>query len=96
MAETASRVWKRHGALDYRECLIDDDNIESVRHFADASGAKDDEVTILAYIIYESREHRDQVLEKAMADPELTCDQENPVFDCKRMAYAGFTTLVSY
>lgn len=96
IAETAARVWKRHGALDYRECVVDDDHIESVRPFADASGASEDEVTVLAYIIYESREHRDEVNKKAMEDPDLICDMENPVFDFQRMAYAGFKTLVSF
>ncbi len=40
--------------------------------------------------MYESREHRDTVNAKVMADPRLKCDPESMPFDAKRMIYGGF------
>lgn len=96
MAETAAQVWQKHGALSYRECVIDDDHIEGTRSFAETSGAKAGEVTVFAYIRYESKAHRDEVNAKVMADPDLKCDPENMPFDCAKMSYGGFKTIVGY
>lgn len=51
---------------------------------------------IFSYIIYKSREHRDEVDVKVMNDPEIkdSCDPNNMPFDTKRMAYGGFKVLV--
>lgn len=58
-----------------------------------------DETVIFAFVIYESREHRDAVNAKVMADPEMTAgmgpDFEMPM-DPNRMAYAGFRSIVHY
>jgi uncharacterized protein YbaA (DUF1428 family)/uncharacterized protein YndB with AHSA1/START domain len=94
MAEIAAKIWKKHGALSYRECVIDDDHIEGTRSFAETSGASKGEVTVFAYIRYESKAHRDAVNAKVMADPDLKCDPENMPFDCAKMSYGGFKTLV--
>lgn len=50
----------------------------------------------MAYIVYESREHRDAVNAKVMADPRILemCDKGNPIFDYSRMAYGGFRQIV--
>lgn len=58
--------------------------------------AQDDEVVVMAYIVYESREHRDAVNAKVMADPRLQemCDKDNPLFEYTRMAYGGFRNIV--
>jgi uncharacterized protein YbaA (DUF1428 family) len=53
--------------------------------------AKDDEVIVFSWIVYESRASRDAVMEKVMADPELKAMMENPTFDGKRMIFGGFT-----
>ena len=66
--------------------------------FKTIAGASDDETVIFAWIVYESREHRDKVNEVVMSDPRLKEDMENckDIFDFKRMAYGGFKTLVSF
>lgn len=98
LAETACLVWKEHGALDYKECVVDDDNIEGVRSFAEMSGAGEGDTVIFSYIVFKSREHRDEVNEKVMADPRIKegCTPEDMEFICKRMAYAGFRTIIEY
>lgn len=96
LAEIASKVWKEHGALEYRECVGDDLDVQEMVPFPKLAGAKPDETVVFAWITYESREHRDEVNAKVMKDPRLceSMDKDNMPFDCKRMAYGGFKTLV--
>ena len=95
MSTDACAIWMEHGALDYKECVIDDDHIEGVRPFAEAADAKEGETVVFSFIVYASREHRDEVNKKVMADPRLaeTCTDQK-LFDCKRMAYGGFKAIV--
>lgn len=95
IAVQAGNIWKEHGALEYIECLGDDLDQAEMVSFRKAAGATDDEVVIFSWIVYESREHRDQVNAKVMEDPRIKAMMEGPQpFDCKRMAYGGFKTIV--
>ncbi len=99
MAEKAGKIWMEHGALDYRECVAEDTEAKDMVSFPALAGAKEGETVVFAYIVYESRAHRDEVNGKVMADPRIqeACPGSNGgemPFDCKRMAYGGFTTIV--
>ncbi len=96
IAEKAAVVWKEHGALDYRECVADDMEAKDMVAFPGMIQAGPDETVVFAYIVFESREHRDEVNAKVMADPRLSEMGEpgSMPFDCKRMAYGGFKTIV--
>ncbi|MBI1326903.1 MAG: DUF1428 family protein [Alphaproteobacteria bacterium] len=97
IAETARTVWLDHGAVDYKECVLEDmKESEFGMGFKQLAGAKDGETVVLAYIVFKDRYHRDEVNAKVMADKRLTeaCDPNNMPFDCKRMAYGGFKTIV--
>lgn len=96
MAEKAGKVWKEHGALEYYECVGDDLDQEEMVSFRKAAGASGDETVMFSWIIYESREHRDQVNAAVMNDPRIKEMMEagSQPFDCKRMAFGGFKTLV--
>ncbi len=89
-------IWKEHGALEYHEAVGDDLDVKDMLPFPTLAGASSEETVIFAYIVYESREHRDAVNAKVMADPRLheMFDPENPLFDCKRMASGGFKSIV--
>ncbi len=54
--------------------------------------AKEDEVVIFSWVVYESRSRRDAVNAKVMADPRLKRDMSDMPFDGKRMIYGGFET----
>jgi len=97
MAQKAGEIWKEHGALDYIEAVGDDLESENMLSFKTISGAAEDETVIFAWIVYESREHRDKVNEAVMSDLRLKEDMEahKDLFDFKRMAYGGFTTIVN-
>jgi uncharacterized protein YbaA (DUF1428 family) len=95
-AEAAGRIWMEHGALAFRECIADDMKVEGLKSFPELAGTGEGETVVFSYIVFRSREHRDQVNAKVMADPRIKelCDPENPPFDFKRMAYGGFKVLV--
>ncbi|SKB07755.1 Uncharacterized conserved protein YbaA, DUF1428 family [Prosthecobacter debontii] len=97
IAEKAQAIWKEHGALDYRETVLEDPDAKDMVSFPALAGVQEGETVVLAFIVYESREHRDAVNAKVMADPriqEMCPDPTQMPFDCKRMAYGGFKTIV--
>lgn len=96
LAEKAGAIWKEHGALAYVEAVGDDLENGDMVSFRTIAGAREDEIVIFAWIVYESREHRDQVNAAVMADERLKADMEahKGIFDYKRMAYGGFKALV--
>jgi uncharacterized protein YbaA (DUF1428 family) len=97
MARKASKIWREHGALSYRECVGEDLAVKFGRPFTRLANAKADETVVLAWIEYKSRAHRDRVNAKVMKDPRLAamCDPLNSPFDVKRMAYGGFKVVVA-
>ena len=92
----AGEVWMEHGALHYVECVGDDVPYGELTSFPRAVQAEEDETVVFAWIAYESREHRDAVNAKVMADPRIKdqMDMSKAPFDGKRMIYGGFTTLI--
>ena len=96
IAEKAAAIWMEYGALDYRECVGDDMVIPDMLGFPTMAAAHEDETVVFAWITHESREKRDETNAKVMADPRLKemCDPEKAPFDCKRMAYGDFKTIV--
>jgi uncharacterized protein YbaA (DUF1428 family) len=96
MARMAGKIWKEHGALEYRECVGEDLDIKMGMPFPRGIKSKPGETIVFAYIVYKSRKHRDQVNEKVMKDPRLAKMPKKMPFDCNRMLYGGFEAMVSY
>jgi uncharacterized protein YbaA (DUF1428 family) len=95
LAETAAVVWKEHGALEYRECVAEDVKPGEETSFPQSVKAKPEETVVFAWVVYESREKRDEVNEKVMKDPRIAnFDPSQMPYDMKRMMYGGFETLV--
>ena len=96
MAQKAGRVWRQHGALEYRECAGDDLKVKYGVPFARTVKLKPGETVFFSWIVYKSRAHRDRVNKKVMKDPRMAkmMNAKNPPFDYKRMAYGGFKTIV--
>jgi uncharacterized protein YbaA (DUF1428 family) len=90
LARKAGEIWKEHGALAFVECIGDDVPHGELTSFPRAVQAKDDEIVVFSWIVYESREQRDAVNAKVMADPRLKADMSEMPFDGKRMIYGGF------
>ena len=95
IAQKAGKIWREHGALEYRECIGEDMNVKMGVPFPKLAGAKKGETVVFAWIVYKSRKHRDQVNAKVMKDNRLACmDPDDMPFDCNRMSYGGFEVLV--
>ncbi len=96
LAQKAGKIWREHGALEYRECVGDDLKVKMGLPFPKLAKTKPGETVVFSWIVYKSRAHRDRVNAKVMKDPRLTAsmDMNNMPFDCKRMAYGGFKVLV--
>ena len=97
MAQKAGKIWREHGALDYKECTGEDlKKTQWSVPFSRMMKLKPGETVVFAYIVYKSRAHRDKVNAKVMKDPRLDgmCDPKDMPFDCKRMCYGGFKVMV--
>jgi uncharacterized protein YbaA (DUF1428 family) len=97
IARKAGKIWREHGALEYRECVGDDLDVKGgPLPFPRMVKLKPGETAVFAWIVYKSRAHRDKVNAKVMKDPRLAqMDPKSMPFDCKRMAYGGFKVLVA-
>src|SRR6187551_1560354 len=70
LSRDAGKVWREHGALEYRECV--GDAITASGHFPKQLRLKRGETVIFAWVTYKSRRHRDRVNKKVMSDPRIT------------------------
>lgn len=102
MAEEGRDSWMRHGALQYFECAANDlsqqdDGTNKTRSFNDMAGAGENEDVWFSFIVFESKEHRDQVNKKVMEEMDAAYDENSSFampFEMSKMAYGGFTTEV--
>ena len=96
ISRTFGKVWRDHGALEYRECIADDVKRGKRTSFPRSVKLKPGEVVCLAWTLYKSRRHRDQVNAKAMKDPRVTSfmNSKKLPFDTKRMYFGGFKAMV--
>ena len=96
MSQKAGKVWREHGAIDYKECSGDDLNVKFGVPFTKTIKLKPGETVVFSWITFKSRAHRDKVNAKVMKDPRLAEMMEPGAmpFDCKRMVYGGFKVFV--
>lgn len=102
MAEMGRNSWMKHGALQYFECKGDDlkqqeMGDEKSRSYKEMTNAGDSDNVWFSWIVFESKEHRDEVnakVMKAMSEEfKDMADFEMPT-DMKKMAYGGFEVAV--
>lgn len=102
MAKMGRDSWMKHGALQYFECRGDDLKQQEMgdlksRAFKEMAGATEEENVWFSFIVFESKEHRDEVNKKVMAEMDESYkdqgDFEMPN-DMKKMAYGGFEVAV--
>jgi uncharacterized protein YbaA (DUF1428 family) len=95
MASMGAKIWREHGALEFRECVGDDMAVKMGMPFPRMMKIKPNETVVFSWITFKSRAHRDSVNAKVMKDPRLSdMDPKSMPFDMKRMAYGGFKILV--
>ena len=96
MARKAGKIWREHGALEYRECIAEDVKPGELTSFPQSVNVKRGETVVFSWIVFKSRAHRDRVNAKVLKDPRLAAqmDPKAMSFDSKRMIYGGFEVLV--
>jgi uncharacterized protein YbaA (DUF1428 family) len=98
VATQCGHIWREHGALQYRECIAEDVKPGKLTSFPQSVNLEENETVVFAWIVYESRAHRDEVNDKVMKDPRMQKVMENGKegwpFDGKRMVYGGFEMMV--
>ena len=96
IARKAGRIWREHGALEYRECVGDDLDVKGLTPFPRRIKLERGETVVFSWIVFRSRAHRDRVNARVMKDKRLAAsmDPKTMPFDVKRMVYGGFKVVV--
>ncbi len=94
MATMGCKLWMKHGALDYYECIGDDLNVKYGLPFSKVWKLKSDETVVFAFIVYKSKAHRNKVNKKVHSDPSMQMEGFVMPFDPNRFSMGGFKTLV--
>ncbi|MEK7599795.1 MAG: DUF1428 domain-containing protein [Patescibacteria group bacterium] len=102
MAEDGRDSWMKHGALQYFECRGEDlkqqeMGDEKSRAYSEMTGATSDDNVWVSFIVFNSKEHRDEVNKKVMEEMGENYDEQSDFsmpIDMKRMAYGGFEVAV--
>lgn len=102
MAEMGRDSWMKHGALQYFECKGDDLKQQEMgdmksRDYKEMTGAGDDDNVWYSFIVFESKEHRDEVNKKVMAEMDEAYSEQTDFEmpnDMRKMAYGGFAVAV--
>ncbi|HMT01336.1 MAG TPA: DUF1428 domain-containing protein [Candidatus Absconditabacterales bacterium] len=108
MATGGGKIWMKHGALQYVECIGDDlypdmsqgpAEMGKFLGFPAMTNLEEDETIIFSFITYKDKAHRDEVNAKVMADPEMNNPENWPKempFKMDKMAFGGFTSIVNH
>ncbi len=97
IAGEAREVWMKFGALDYKECKIEDESPKSVTFtFLKMAKTKPDEAVWFSFIVFKDKKHRNEVNKKVMAyfKEKYGENMMEMPFDMKRFSYGGFTVEV--
>ena len=93
MAAEVGKLFIEHGAERLVECWGDDVPHGKVTDFYRAVDAQDGESLVFAWILWPSRQARDEGQAKIMADPRIQPRPDMPM-DMKRMIFGGFEVLL--
>jgi uncharacterized protein YbaA (DUF1428 family) len=96
LAEKAGHLFRKHGALVYREYVGSDlKSIPEFSAFPDVVELKAGETLVYAAVEFDSEAHRNESMDRLFKDPEMEAVMpKEPLFDMKRMVYGGFAVLV--
>jgi uncharacterized protein YbaA (DUF1428 family) len=94
LARIGEKMWRKHGALDYKECIGDDLRAPWGTPFTRVMKLKPGETAVFSYIVYKSRAHRDRVNAKVAKEMTKVGMPKTMPFDVKRMVYGGFKVAV--
>jgi uncharacterized protein YbaA (DUF1428 family) len=96
MARKAGKIWREHGALQFRECVADDVKPGKRTSFPQSVKLRPGETVFFSYIVFRTKAERNRINAKVMKDKRLASmmDPKAMPFDAKRMFWGGFRTMV--
>jgi uncharacterized protein YbaA (DUF1428 family) len=96
MTRLMGKVWREHGALEYRECIADDVPKGKLTSFPRALKLKSTEVVWFSYVVCRSHRDHERVFAKVMKDPRLAkyMNPKGLPFDGKRAIFGSFKAVV--
>lgn len=87
---------KKHGALEYVDCIGDDVKPGKQTSFPQAVQLGDDETVMLSWVVYRSREDRDRAIKAMMKEASFKDMGKTMPVDGKRMFMGGFKLLQAF
>ncbi len=93
-ASDAAVVFREYGVLQVVECWGDDVPEGKQTSFSMAVKCQEDETVVFSWLVWPSREVRDQAMPRIMEDPRLQPDVNPMPFDGQRLIYGGFDVVV--
>ena len=93
LAAMAAPIFREHGALRVVECWGNDVPHGKTTDFFMSVKAEEGENVVFSWIVYPSKEVRDEANRKVFEDERMKMSGDMP-FDGKRMIFGGFEVLV--
>ena len=101
VAGEVAKIWKEHGALAYQEYVGDDLHLAGTRSFVDTLEISDEEVVVLGWVVFPSKEVRNLANQRVPKDERMHTIlspltlKDRVIFDASKMLYGGFRSLIS-
>jgi len=94
MVRAAAKIFLEHGALQVVETLSDDVPHGKLTDFYRAVAAKEDEAINFSWIVWPSKEARNEGMAKVMADERMQPGAMEMPFDMQRIIFGGFEVVL--
>lgn len=94
LAVDMAALFKQNGALQVVECWGDDVPEGKVTSFTMAVQRQPDESVVFSWIVWPSKQARDEGMKKVMEHPIMQGGAEGVPFDGKRMIFGGFEVML--
>jgi uncharacterized protein YbaA (DUF1428 family) len=92
-ADKMAAIAKKHGALEYVNCIGDDVKPGKETSYPQAVKLHEDELVVQSWAIYKSREDRERANKAIMEDEGFKALSQHLPVDARRMFTGGFTVL---
>ena len=89
-----AQMFKDHGALKYVECWGEDVRTGEKTSFPQAVQCQPDETVVFSWIVWPSRQVRDEGIAAVMAEYEALRDSNPMPFDASRVIFGGFDVII--
>lgn len=94
LALAMAALFKQHGALNVVECWGDDVPDGKLTSFPLAVQRRPDEAVVFSWVVWPSKQVRDDGMKQVMAHPSMQSGSGTMPFDGQRMIFGGFQVIV--